>query len=208
MNRNVFLSILAMDAYQRGYAVGIDNVGGNKIGTATIGSASSIAEDSIEVAAGFYAQSYTWGSETVLSYRGTDFDVANDFVRSDGTLARIEKAFNSEFFKDLTRGWGTFLAAGLGTPAQFSLARQFYLANVGRDTSGEFDRGVVHNNITVTGHSLGGALAGYVDAHTAVNSWLVDPIPYGATAWVTAIVDAFKATLLEFGNIGWQDLLA
>ena len=28
MNRKVFLSILAMDSYQRGYAVGIDGVSG------------------------------------------------------------------------------------------------------------------------------------------------------------------------------------
>jgi hypothetical protein len=58
MNREVFLSILAMDSYQRGYAVGIKNVSGTKIGTATISRASSINRESEEVAAGFYAVSY------------------------------------------------------------------------------------------------------------------------------------------------------
>jgi hypothetical protein len=33
MNRKVFLSILAMDSYQRGYAPGINGVTGSKIGT-------------------------------------------------------------------------------------------------------------------------------------------------------------------------------
>ena len=111
MNRQVFLSILAMDSYQRGYSPGIvigpsSDAIGTKIGNATISRRSSSDASSTEVKAGFYAVAYDWNGETVISYRGTDFDVLNDFVRSDGTLARIEKAFNSEFFKDLTRGWG------------------------------------------------------------------------------------------------------
>ena len=36
MNRDVFLSILAMDAYQRGYSSGINGISGVKIGNATI----------------------------------------------------------------------------------------------------------------------------------------------------------------------------
>ncbi len=109
MNRDVFLSILAMDAYQRGYSPGISQMQGSAIGTAVIRRDSSVLirdGERLDQPVGFYAVSYDWNGETVISYRGTDFDVANDFVRSDGTLARIEKAFNSEFFKDLTRGWG------------------------------------------------------------------------------------------------------
>ena len=36
MDREVFLAILAMDSYQRGYSPGIEKVTGVKIGTATI----------------------------------------------------------------------------------------------------------------------------------------------------------------------------
>jgi hypothetical protein len=116
MNRAVFLSILAMDSYNRGYAQGVNGLrspgpNGDASGDIRIGNAKLVrdADDVTGIArsASFYAVTYAWNGETVISYQGTDFDVLNDFVRSDGTLARIEKAFNSEFFKDLTRGWGT-----------------------------------------------------------------------------------------------------
>ena len=168
MNRKVFLSILAMDSYQRGYAPGIIGVEGNKIGTATIGRDSSILRDEagsrLDIPTGFFAQSYTWGSETIISYRGTDFDVGQgEFV-------------TSQFARDLGRGWTTFLAPTLGAQTQFGQARAFFRAVV---PGSDFNYGVAYNNVIVTGHSLGGALAGYVDARANVKSFLVDPIPYG-----------------------------
>ena len=76
MNRKVFLSIIAMDSYQRGYAPGINGVTGSKIGTASILQDSSDRLGfSVTSATGFFAQSYTWGSETIISYRGTDFQI-------------------------------------------------------------------------------------------------------------------------------------
>jgi hypothetical protein len=66
---DVFLAILALDSYNRGYSVGID-VSGNDIGHATIGSQDSSKE---QRDAGFYAQSYDWAGTTVISYRGTTF---------------------------------------------------------------------------------------------------------------------------------------
>jgi hypothetical protein len=78
MNREVFLSILAMDSYQRGYAPGITGVSGNSIGTASI-LADSSARLGLTATSqiGFYASAYQWGGDTVISYRGTDFDAAN-----------------------------------------------------------------------------------------------------------------------------------
>ena len=82
----------------------------------------------------------------------------------------------SQFARDLGRGWTTFLAPTLGAQTQFGQARAFFRAVV---PGSDFNDGVAYNNVIVTGHSLGGALAGYVDARANVKSFLVDPIPYG-----------------------------
>jgi hypothetical protein len=68
ISNNVFLSILAMDAYNRSYNVGID-LTGTQIGTASLGTAKG---DAAAQEISFYAQSYTWGGQTVIAYRGTD----------------------------------------------------------------------------------------------------------------------------------------
>ena len=83
ISKDLFLSILSMDAYNRGYNPGIAGLSvGGSIGTATIGSDSSILVDAngnrIDQAASFYAAAYTIGSgvtgiaagTTVVSYRG------------------------------------------------------------------------------------------------------------------------------------------
>ena len=158
MNREVFLSILAMDSYQRGDAPGVRGLPNPspgvsvKIGKATL-KAVELPLGSRE--AGFFAQSYTldtaWAGltegTTVVSYRGTDFDALNG-----GSISQ------SQFARDLLHGWTTFLTAGL--PSQFSLARNFFTAVTGRS----FSDGTPQNNAPVantivTGHSLGGALA-------------------------------------------------
>jgi hypothetical protein len=75
ISEDLFLAILAMDAYNRGYASGVgnntDGLGGlgSQIGTATVTRQDKSAE---AVAASFFAQSYTWNGQTVISYRGTD----------------------------------------------------------------------------------------------------------------------------------------
>jgi hypothetical protein len=79
-NPDLFRAILAMDAYNRGYNAGIKSTGapategltGPKIGVATVGTPSNIDPLSNEVAASFFAQSYTFAGKTVISYRGTD----------------------------------------------------------------------------------------------------------------------------------------
>jgi hypothetical protein len=91
MNRDLMLAVLAMDAY---------NSVGN-IGTATNKNADiTPAMD----AAGFSAQAYTYGGETIISYRGTDG------------------------FDDVLNGWGG--GAGLQT-TQAGMAAAFYKSVVG-----------------------------------------------------------------------------
>jgi ribosome modulation factor len=139
------LSILAMDAYNRGYDPGIAGLSDDvrtKIGNATIEARSSSLPGSDEVSAGFYALSYTWNGQTVISYRGTDD------ITGIGPGA-----------SDLWRGWIT--GAGALLPGgQALLAVQFY----NRVTGGDVMSGI-SGRAVLTGHSLGGGLAGFVAAN-------------------------------------------
>jgi hypothetical protein len=90
ISKELFLSILSMDSYNRGYGEGVGGLGdlGSKIGTATLSQQSDTAEGPAGVNAGFYAISYTIGSgvdglasgTTVISYRGTNADNVSSFV--------------------------------------------------------------------------------------------------------------------------------
>jgi hypothetical protein len=95
ISSELFLAILAMDSYNRGYNAGlggpVDGLGKTgKIGNATIGQTSEILLDASgqrqDITASFFAQSYTLtgsyasrsggpsliAGEKIISYRGTD----------------------------------------------------------------------------------------------------------------------------------------
>ena len=83
ISKDLFLSILSMDAYNRGYNPGIEGLSdapGTIIGNATILN-SNIPQGS--QAASFYALSYTLGGETIISYRGTDRYFGNSVIGGD-----------------------------------------------------------------------------------------------------------------------------
>ena len=97
MNRDLFLAILSMDSYNRGYGQGIENLdvvaNVTKLGNATIKTDSFIEFDTDGVAAGFYAIAYDvsqmkdangdplFGTDgTVIAYRGTDGILAGDLL--------------------------------------------------------------------------------------------------------------------------------
>lgn len=114
LNTDLFLSILAMDAYNRGYDAGIDlsdpnnlanpsDADGTQIGDAKVIDASSSNPNSPEVAAGFYAIAYNTPFGQVISYRGTD----------DPSIFALDGS-------DIWHGW-TF-GAGFGT-SQIDLAQ-------------------------------------------------------------------------------------
>ena len=74
MNHDLFLAILALDSYNRGYNARTKLPGtGGLIGTASIltDSTDQLGEVSTQ-AAGFFALSYNWNGETIISIRGTD----------------------------------------------------------------------------------------------------------------------------------------
>jgi Ca2+-binding RTX toxin-like protein len=99
--------------------------------------------------AGFYAKAYTYNGETIISYRGTD-----------GGWAAAN---------DILNGWG----GGAGyAPTQASLAAEFYRAVIGANAS------PYAGNVTFTGHSLGGGLAGLMAGLYGKDAVVFDNMAY------------------------------
>jgi len=99
--------------------------------------------------ASFYAQAYTWNGRTIISYRGTD-----------GLL------FNS-VPTDIP-DWGIWFADNYNT-GQARLAADFYRLVA---------QTVTPSTIETTGHSLGGALAGFVASLYGRKGTLFDNIGF------------------------------
>lgn len=151
-------SILALDAYNRGYNAGlgddVDGLGGvgENISHFTIISDSEAYAETSGEAAGFYAIAYrnNLTNEIIISYRGTDLIWANE-------------SFGSDFWN----GWGVALSSPLGKQAE--LAIKFYQAVQ------NLNPGV---SISFTGHSLGGGLAGLVAGIYQKEAMLFDNMPF------------------------------
>jgi fermentation-respiration switch protein FrsA (DUF1100 family) len=153
MNRDLFLSILSLDSYNRGYGHRINITGDlTKLGNATIGIQSDIEDNSEGVKAGFFAQAYSYQGETIISYRGTDG------------------------LNDVLNGWT--VGAGWTDVVQSNLSVEFYKAATGRDVFSP----TIPTNITLTGHSLGGGLAGFVSMLSGAKAVTFDHMPFVAAA--------------------------
>jgi hypothetical protein len=160
ISNDLFMAILAMDSYNRGYDPGI-SISGTSIGNATLRLQSDVQANSAERAAGFFAQSYTWNGQTVISYRGTDD------ITGIGPGA-----------SDLWLGWMT--GAGALLPGgQAQLAIDFY-------------NSAASGNVILTGHSLGGGLAGFVGSFTHDPTLIFDNMPYIVAA---TTVEFFQSEL-------------
>ncbi|MFM9975713.1 MAG: hypothetical protein ACKVON_14200 [Beijerinckiaceae bacterium] len=155
-NPDLFRAILAMDSYNRGYNAGVGNstvgLGGENtgIGVATVGKNSDILGIGTDISAGFFAQSYTWAGKTVISYRGTDGLAPFSTTPSD--IPHWTIAFGNDYNDSHAR-----------------LAAQFY--KTVKAAPGALP-------IELTGHSLGGALAGFVAGLYNEKATLFDPIGY------------------------------
>lgn len=140
VSNDLMHAILAMDAYNRGYGAGIAGLNeavGTQIGNASITKRLQDVSATFEPnsqAAGFYALAYDWNGQRVISYRGTNL------------VGNLPAA------NDVVNGW----PIGLGSPAasQGLLAAQFYRNIVGGEEN------LFNADVTLTGHSLGGGLAG------------------------------------------------
>lgn len=160
INNALMNAILAMDSYNRGYNRAIELatvVNSTQIGNALIIKQSQIDTGTQGVNIGFYALSYSYNGETVISYRGTDG--ASDAVY----------------------GWP--LGDGWAAP-QGQMAIDFYNEVVN----------TTNTHLTLTGHSLGGGLAGFVaaisDQPSAVRALIFDSMDYEAAA--SAIVTDYS----------------
>jgi Protein of unknown function (DUF2974) len=153
MNRDLFLAILSMDSYNRGYGFGtkdLSNAVGTRIGTAQISADSVQKLGAPAQAAGFYALAYTVSGvsgmadgTTVIAFRGTD-------------------GFSGSVANGGSDAWNGFgVAFGFATGLQAELAVRFYQSVAKND----YNPSTRSSNIAVTGHSLGGGLAGLVAAN-------------------------------------------
>lgn len=90
LSKDLFLAILAMNAYNRGYDSGIllPQSATSGIGNATLGIATNSETQPEAVAASFFAQAYTLNNQTIISYRGTD-NLPVDTLTGYGTGAGI-----------------------------------------------------------------------------------------------------------------------
>ncbi|MEQ1710636.1 MAG: hypothetical protein ABL908_04455, partial [Hyphomicrobium sp.] len=178
ITQELMLAILAMDSYNRDYGAGVV-VDGTQIGTAILGANSSVLVDAgggrVDQAASFFAQAYTWNGRTVISYRGTDVlpGVTDPF-------------FELSSWRDVT-SWSTFLNNHFSS-AQHELAAQFYQSVV--TASGG-------NPIETTGHSLGGALAGFVAGTYGLSASMFDNISFIADvkSLFTAVTDGVPSNV-------------
>ncbi|MFK0691159.1 calcium-binding protein [Mesorhizobium sp. IMUNJ 23033] len=162
---DLFLAILALDAYNRGYNPGMTFAGSSAAPGTAIGDA-TIAVALPNASTGFYAVAYQWDGETVISYRGTTFDGLPNW-------------------RDVLFGWT--LSAGLGQASQAQQALNFY-AYVEQNFAG----GVGGQDIQLTGHSLGGGLAGFVSDIVGASADVFNNMPFG-TGVVAQIVSLDRA---------------
>jgi Ca2+-binding RTX toxin-like protein len=174
MTPRLSYAILSMDAYNRGYLPAITNMPVGTIGGTIIRSDVPLPEGSEP--AGFFAQAYTLANgKTVISYRGTNTD--------NGT----------PLGDDVANGWT--LGGGVFN-SQAQLAIKFYRAIVGETA------GVANNpyaaNITTTGHSLGGGLAGFVATLYGKEAYIYDTMAYRFGAENVRNVSLSEPALKDF----------
>ncbi len=156
MTNDLFLAILAMDSYNRtgprNTPSGLVLPVNDQIGDATVlAGPGGVMEDP---STGFFAQAYDLGGQKIIAYRGTD-----------------------DLIKDPIFGWPT--GFGYYSNAQAALAAQFYQQVVGSGSGSLTLDDLYSANVWLTGHSLGGGLAGFVSAiYQQQKADLFDPMPF------------------------------
>jgi hypothetical protein len=186
-SQDLLLALLALDAYNRGPPgsnLKFEKIGDGEI-TRQIGTATWV-RDARDISgassSGFSASYYTLASgDKVISYRGTDFPGGNNSV--------------GNFLKDFALGWlqsfNVTNPSGLtGANAQPYYAQKFYELVTGRDLypgAGVSVQPPAAPDLFITGHSLGGGLAGYIGSLTKTETVIFNEVPYLGMALSGAI---------------------
>lgn len=155
-------AILSLDVYNRGYGQGIKGLDlRNRIGNVIVINDSAelgnVGDTRLDQSVGFYAVQYRFDGRTIVAYRGTD-------------ERTIDTGIN-----DIIYGWP--LGVGDIDSGQAGLAIDFYRFAVGTTTTG-IPRNPFNANITLTGHSLGGGLAGYVGMLYGKTAYVYDTMAF------------------------------
>jgi Ca2+-binding RTX toxin-like protein len=169
LHNDVFKALLSLHAYNVGYNTGIiagtssisgappanNNVGlPLQLGTATFVKQSDVESGEAGVSAGFYAVAYQLASgEKVITYRGTDQNASWPLSLAGS---------------DLWNGYGVGGGSPYGEQARFAI--QFFNNVAGPDP--------LSANVSTTGHSLGGGLAGLVGALYGKTGTLFDNMAF------------------------------
>jgi Ca2+-binding RTX toxin-like protein len=191
MQKSFFLSILALDSYNRGYNSGLAELGSEngRLGNARIFQVTENQKANWQ-SIGFYAVSYNVsgvssfsGTSTIISYRGTD-----DFNPLSGA-------------SDIWNGWT--VGAGFNSGSQARLAIEYYQNLTGGSL---YDSAA---SVQLTGHSLGGGLAGFVGALATKASFGFDHMPFGQAALAEATGEALRRALIQVDliELSFSDLL-
>ena len=97
----------------------------------------------------------------------------------------------------MQNGWPT--GGGIFDNSQATLAAQFYQEVVGNGSAGNLTLSDLYSaNVLLTGHSLGGGLAGLVASIYGQEARIFDPMAFSLAA--SRLIDFTKTTLDEFGN--------
>lgn len=186
ISKELFLAVASLDAYNRGYDAGTDIVSGQGLGvtdnliTYELGHAKVVNSrpfDDEWRSHGFYAVAYRIDgheyvsnkpgspalSGLVISYRGTDNFFSFPF-------------WDDDVGDDIWNGYGA--GAGSSASSQAHLAAEFY-----QSVTNTSDGDPKSASVTLTGHSLGGGLAGFVGALYHQNALLFDNMPFESAAF-------------------------
>ncbi|WP_164736472.1 calcium-binding protein [Rhizobium vallis] len=189
VSRELMTAILSMDAYNRGYGAGtVLDQNASRIGDAIIDRDSSIlgvdGDIRRDISAGFYGIAYEWNGATVISYRGTNAETAANFATD---------ALN-----------GYFVGAGYPQNNQAYLAADFFQAITGTTNLDPSSARVL-----LTGHSLGGGLAGFIASIYGQEAVIFDNMTFehaAATAYTLASSwDPLSGIENSLSEIVWGD---
>lgn len=156
ISEKLMMALLALDAYSRSTEEFVNDVRIFGLGGELSNLGGATVVNTWNVpASSFAATEYSWNGKTIISFRGTDNPLA-----------------------DLWSGWT--LGAGWAGASQAKLALDVYA-----EVTGKANFEYAGDDVILTGHSLGGGLAGYLSVLTGTKAYGFDHMTFGPAAMAT-----------------------